>query len=443
MPIFSRRRLRSMLNEFSPNIDEAKRRSIAKSLESKNSKTALAHEAELAFLWALTKTVKATIEPSFPETTRRPDAFVPDLFPSAPAIIEVSAISDDTFSGKEHMNRAAEKIIHFTNSVRRRSGNRLRFEFGQTSYYRNGRYHRVRLVDPNFSLTPSMKNLLRHWLAASNWPDPREIRITEGNTDVVITCHDRRVHPHNRTYCRMPALAYHLRDNPIFRALKRKAEQFARIDSRNLRCVILFDTGSYLLRHLRSFGGIREIGGEAIIWHAVQNLHIDVVCVFSPTYDRPLGILDSHLTRKLIWRITYFDARDTIPTNEYKSLERVVSQLPRPALEGYQARSLHEQGMFKPDSAFRYLPAEVNWRSNGTMTIKVSAKRLHLLLAGKITAVQFADETFRGENEFAARLTQGLAIQSVTFESGGMDKDDDYLVFELDFDFDNTRLDAP
>ena len=76
------------------------------------------------------------------------------------------------------------------------------------------------------------------------------------------------------------------------------------------------------------------------------------------------------------------------------------------------------------------------------MTIKVSAKRMHQLLAGKLTVEQFADETFQGENEFASRLAQGLAIRSVTFESGGLDKDDDYLVFELDFDFDNTRFDA-
>ena len=76
------------------------------------------------------------------------------------------------------------------------------------------------------------------------------------------------------------------------------------------------------------------------------------------------------------------------------------------------------------------------------MTIKVSAKRMHRLLAGKMTVEQFTDETFEGKNEFASRLAQGLAIRSVTFESGGLDKDDDYLVFELDFDFDNTRLDA-
>ena len=307
-----------MLNEFSPYVDQAKRRAIAKSLESKNSKTALAHEAELAFLWALTKTVKATIEPTFHETTRRPDAFVVDLFPSGPAVIDVRAISDDSFSGKEHMNRSAEIVIHFANSVRRRSGHRLHFEFGETSYHRNGRYHRVRLVDSNFSLTPSMKRTLRRWLAAPDWPNPRQVRITEGNTDVVITCHERPVLPHNRTYCRMPAVAYHLEDNPVYKALKRKASQFAKLDRKNLRCVILFDTGSYLLRQLRPFGGVRELGGEAIIWHALQKLHIDIVCVFSPTYDRPLGVFDSHLNRKIIWRVTYFDARGQMPSSEYQ-----------------------------------------------------------------------------------------------------------------------------
>ena len=218
-----------MLDEFSPYVDQAKRRAIAKSLESKNSKTALAHEAELAFLWALTKTVKATIEPTFHETTRRPDAFVVDLFPSAPAVIDVRAISDDSFSGKEHMNRSAEIVIHFANSVRRRSGHRLHFEFGETSYHRNGRYHRDRLVDPKFSLTPSMKSTLRRWLAAPDWPNPRQVRITEGNTDVVITCHERPVLPHNRTYCRMPAVAYDLEDNPVYKALKRKASQFCKV----------------------------------------------------------------------------------------------------------------------------------------------------------------------------------------------------------------------
>ena len=77
------------------------------------------------------------------------------------------------------------------------------------------------------------------------------------------------------------------------------------------------------------------------------------------------------------------------------------------------------------------------------MTIKVSARRIHLLLAGKMSTEEFAEETFRGENPFNSRLAQGLAIQSVRFEAGGLDEDDDYVVFELDFDFSNTRLDAP
>ena len=443
MPLFSRRRLRSMLDELSLHIDEGKRCAIAKCIESKNSKTALAYEAELAFLWALTKTVNAKIEPAFAETRRRPDAFAAALFPSAPAVLEVRAISDDHFSGKDYMNRTAEKIIHFANTVRRRSGLYLHFEFGETSYHRNGHYHRVRLVDPDFSVTPSMKIPLQQWLKARDCPNPRQIRIKEGITDVVITCHERPVHPQSRTFCRMPAVSYHLEDNPVFKALKDKAGQFSKINRKNLRCVILFDTGSYLLRQLRPLGGVYEIGGDTIIWHALHKLKIDLVCVFSPAYDRPLDALTGHLHRKKIWKVTYFDARGDMPAEEYNLLERLASQLPRPALEGYQARSLHEQGVFRPGSTFGCLAAEMKWSSKGPMTIKVSTKRIHLLLAGKISPEEFTQETFRDTNPFASELEKGYSIRSIAFESAGLDADDDYAVFELDFDFGNFRLDTP
>ena len=256
MPFFARRRLRSMLQELSQFVPDEKRRALAKCIDSKNSRIALSHETELAFLWALTRVVQAEIEPQFSETTRRPDALASTLFPSAPAVIEVRAISDDNFSGKEHMNRTAEKIIHFTNAIRRRSGTRLHFEFGETSYYRDGRYHRIRLVDPHFHVTPSMKNQLRDWITAPDWPNPDKIRIREGSTDVIVTCHERRILPHNRTHCRMPAVAYDLEDNPVFKALKDKAKQFGKINRKILRCVVLFDTGSYLLWQLRPFGGV-------------------------------------------------------------------------------------------------------------------------------------------------------------------------------------------
>jgi hypothetical protein len=442
MAVFSRRRLRSMLDQFASHVSDARLLSIAKGLESKNTKTALATEAELAFLWALTRTTKATIEPRFPETTRRPDAFAEALFPSGPAVIEVRCISDDSFSGKEDMNRTADKIIHFANTVRRRSGLRLRFEFGESNNWEKGRYHRIRRVDPNFSVTPSIQRMLRAWLESENWPDPPAIRITEGLTDVVVTCHDARVHPQNRAFCRFPPVAYDLEDNPVFKALKSKASQFARIDRSILRCVILFDAGCSLLWRLRPLGGLWEVGGNAIIQHALRALSIDLVCVFSSTYDRPINVFGSYLDRQKVWRVTYFDDRGEMPAEEYKHLEIVASQLPRPALEGYQARSLHEQGVFKPGSDFGNLPTQMKWSSNGPMIIKVSAKRVHALLAGKISTHEFAKQTFGDKvNQFYFELERGNAIRSVVFEGAGLDEDDDYVVFELDFDFDNVRFD--
>ena len=232
-----------------------------------------------------------------------------------------------------------------------------------------------------------------------------------------------------------------MKDNPLFKALKDKAGQFANIDKKILRCVILFDAGSNLLRRLRPFGAVHEIGGDTIIWHALDKLHIDLVCVFSPTYDQPLNVFGNHLDRQKIWQVTYFDSRGELPQEEYQTLERVASELPRPAHEGYQARSLHEQGVFKPGSDFGYLPCKMEWSTNGPMTIKVSAKQVHSLLAGRISPEEFARKTFHDQqNQFEHELSRNRSIRSVKFEGSGLDEDDDYLVFELDFDFGKVSL---
>ena len=59
-----------------------------------------------------------------------------------------------------------------------------------------------------------------------------------------------------------------------------------------------------------------------------------------------------------------------------------------------------------------------------------------------MSSEDFVKETFRDENPFATQLERGFSIQSVTFESMGLDKDDDYIAFSLDFDFGNTKLDT-
>lgn len=418
-----------MLTELSSFLDFAKFEDIKARLAHTDTKTALAAEGELSILWAISRVAHFEAEPALPDG-HRPDALSNDLFRSGPAVIEIRALSDESFSGREAMDRTANIVAAYADRLRKGAGKHLYFEFGERSYW-NKRYHRERCVDPAFRLTPAIEEQLKTWITAANWPSPPSIRIIDGTTDVVITWKERTVRPF-RTFCGMPPVAYDLEDNPIYKALKKKTKQVRRAPAGTLRCVMLVDAGCDLLRRLRPMSAVHEIGGEAIIRHAIAKLSIDAVIVFSPLRQRQLvfgGRSD------LVWNVSCFDGRETIPDGEYDRLKNLAAQLPRPHLEGYQARDLHKQGGFAPDNRNWHLQTKTI-TGGGKMTIKLSAGLLHEYLAGKIDADRFTEDAFgKMHNLFAAELMRGNAIQNIKFESGGMDEDDDYVVIVLDVDW--------
>ena len=380
-------------------------------------------------LWAISREAHLEVEPALPDG-HRPDALSNDLFRSRPAVIEVRALSDESFSGKEAMDRTANIIAGHADRLRKGAGKHLYFEFAERSYWTT-RYHRERCVDPAFRLTPAIEQQLSVWIKAANWPSPPSIRIAEGRTDVVISWKESTV-PLFRTFCRMPPLAYDLEDNPIYKALKKKSKQVKAAPAGTLRCVILVDAGCDLLRRLRPMSGIHEIGGEAIIRHAIAKLSIDVVVVFSPFRQWQFGFGSRSDLR---WNVTYFDSRETIPDGEYDRLRDLAGQLPRPHFEGYQARDIHKQGGFAADNRNWYLPTTITTRKDGKMTAKLSAELLHQYLAGQLDTDRFRDKVFGNmPNLFASELARGHAIQNVRFESGGIDEDDDYVIIDLDVD---------
>ena len=59
-------------------------------------------------------------------------------------------------------------------------------------------------------------------------------------------------------------------------------------------------------------------------------------------------------------------------------------------------------------------------------------------------ATTFQRQAFSNDrNYFDAELSRGRTIQDVRFESKGLDEDDDYLVFDLDFDWGASALKPP
>lgn len=440
MPIFARRRLQAMLDGLGPTLSVPKANDLLARLENKTTKDALAAEVELGLLWSIQQVADLEVDPKLPNSASRPDAFSGNLFGSGPAIIEITALSDDTFSGGNDMERAANIICQFANGVRKGAGAHLRFQFSEVSFYDKGRYHRKRRIATDFALTPALNDVLRTWLQAPDWPNPDRVRLTDEKIDVVIQWR-RYVHPQGRTFSTMPPVAYHVEDNPVFKALKRKERQLSGTPNETLKCIFLGDAGCRMLRELKPFG-VREVCGEQVIRHFLSRSAIDVVGVFSPY--RSLNAFLGAGSRSPQWKVNLY-TRTTVPSEaDCARIQKMVTVMPRPQLEGYQARSWHQQGMFNPQGKGIYLGCKMTSKS-GSLSISISSRMVLELLAGRITQEQFQDFAFGKDenNQFDCQFKRGMTIQSARLEKGGLDEDDDYLVFDMEPDFGAQSLRNP
>lgn len=444
MPFFSRRRLAQMLDELGPYLSAKRSLDFVNRIEGTRTSTTLAAEVEMAFLWAMSKAVDLEVEPSFPNTSSRVDAFSRNFLRSGPCVVEIRAVSDDTFSGENDMNRIAHKIVELANKARKGTGNHLYFQFREESYYRDGKFYRERLADPKFEISSEVRSALQHWLTnGEDAPQPKTVHLELDRTSVQITFRETPVHPKSRVFCTMPNVAYDYEKNPVFKALKAKSAQFSGIDRKYTRVVVLFDVGCRLLRNLRPYSTFSEISGERIILHAIRRLNVDAVVVLSPQYKTEVGTMLWGADRSKHWNVSILEDERECSDAEYDRLKEAIAYLPRPAFEGYQARSIHEQGLLKPEGNFGVLPGHITtWSgphvSNNEgirMRVKVSARALQQYLAGLLSKAEFESLVFGSHrNEFVAATFNMDSIRNVSFESGGLDEDDDLVVFDLGFD---------
>jgi hypothetical protein len=436
MPIFSRRRLQSMLNELEPHLTVAAQADLLARLEHKNTKDALAAEFEMALLWGMARVAAIQVAPKF--ANNRPDAMSANLFASAPALIEITALSDDTFSGQVDMDRAANIIAQFADRIRKGAGKHLYFEFQEANSFDGERFQRIRRVTPNFKLNLALEASIQTWIRSSHWPTPEAIRVTDEQIDVVIRW-KQFVHPLFRAHSTMPAVAYDLKDNNLFRALEKKEAQLAGTPTGTLKCIFLADAGCRNLRYQDS-SSVAEAGGKQIICSFLASSSIDIVCVFSPHRSaHPIGPVYTSPW----WTATLYDRHEVKPAGEYSKVKALVESLPPPSFEGNQARALHRQGAFHPQANGRYLGTIIQ-SGRSSLTIKISSRLLQEALAGKISIDKFAEIAFgKDSNQFEYQLARGFTIQSSHIEHGGLDEDDDHLVLDFAADPSASALTNP
>jgi hypothetical protein len=339
------------------------------------------------------------------------------------------------------MRRAANIITSFANTLAKRAGRHLHFEFQEESGYippppsqhglfsltARSRYFRRRKITNKFVLTDAMKNGIAAWIKG---PMPRmPMRLTDPEIDVFIEWREREVHPHGNVFSRMPSEAHDLRDNPVWRVLKDKErEQLSGVPEGTRRMIFLCDAGCSLLRHVKPITRHHTtVSGEQVIHAFLAESSIDGVCVFTPR--RRSSNPFERFNNPIIWWVYAFDHRDGITEAEYAKILAVKDLLPVAHLESYQARSLHQQSMFDPQGRGHYVPPQWRRSGSGVERVRVSARAVLEFLAGRLTREQF--QNFGEAGLFEKTLRQGLTISGVTLEATGIENDDDYLVFEF------------
>ena len=423
-----------MLNDLSGNLTHGKSKDLIGRLNQKNDPAQLiGAEIELALVWAIQRRARLEIEPNIGKSRRKPDAFSPDLF-DRPAFIEITTISDEAITGEKKMRRIASKIVEFANTVRRGSGEFLYFDFHEKRYTKDGRLKRDLLVSHDFELDDVIKKDITNWLSSS---PSSSLDVRNDKVSVSIVKRDYKQNRLHNFHSTRPPLIDDVNDNPITRTLREKEKQLCMIKngwlnfwSRKLKVVFLVDAGCTLLRDMagRGLAHHQDNSVEGVIQEFLLRSSLDCVCVFSPHRKNKISLPFSN--KDLAWSVMPFFRPGVNASDMEMNLLALAAELPAPRFEGYQARTIQQQGGFQPQGHGWYLGTRMEPSHEGQVTLTISSRLVQEYLAGRITKEEFEHFAFNDSpNLFESRLRMGWTINHAGVESGGLGEDDDHLVF--------------
>lgn len=421
-----------MLDDLALKLGAEKSRDLLGRLKDKRVEQVLPAEMELALLWVLHGLGDMDVEPEWWGDDSRPDAYTESIVPGLPTVIEILAHSDNAISGEEAMDRVALEISTCANRVSKGVGDHLYFRFCEESGYAEGSYYRRRLAPADYRLSREAERAVSAWLADQRSTAER-LRLIEPGLDVEIERTPYKQTRYHNVFSTMPPETHSIEKNPLAEALKRKLRQLKAAPSGAARIIFLADVGSTLLNRLGTGGEFdptkRRVSGREIIGHFVltNQKRVDGVVVFTPRrLRRALG------SEPIEWTAHSFIV-DALSGRFQDGIQRVCARLPRPRFEGYQARSLFQQGSYSPDRRGWYLGMTFSGGMRGDFEVKVPARALLDLLAGRITEQQFRHFLGQrdGRNDFRHWLDRGMTIAGVSMAPRDLDEDDDHLVLSF------------
>jgi hypothetical protein len=250
--------------------------------------------------------------------------------------------------------------------------------------------------------------------------DPNNPHVTSGHFTYTI-CHDRE-------------------RNPLMHSLRRKARQLKKVISDDLRCIIITDGNSDLLRERLSYAVDQVRADQVITAFLSRNSSIDLVVVITIEHGRNTDAWSFSPGSPEIRVKSQINGQTTRP-EAAKALAKMFARLP--------------EVLPTPVTDLSNAVAQLGWRypaegrpfhgwyslqfhpSNKGVVVRVGSRSLLELLAGRMDSTGFLEEhrhfaagSDPASNVFATMLKQGRMIKEVQVEHRDH-RDDDVLVFHF------------
>jgi hypothetical protein len=413
MAMFTRRVLQTMLDHMAAHLPLEARKKLARELN-RQSSSALGFEWETALLFSFSHIGKIEYEApssqgSGPDITFAEDSATPLRFTA-----DITTVSDD---GLEDANPATRFSVALS---------RLRQKYelpGSTHFTIKGEATGRRYLDRKMYLKlppgPKIEQMLKKHVEPMFKRVRKEKRatdsvaISEPGVDIVVT------YSANQRYGggSYPAYtaAYSLTRNPVYTSLKTKIAQLKKSTPTGPLGIFLCDGGCALLENTQNYAAVVNVGqvvGEFFRQNSSLSFVVILTLAPSPSVNFAAAVNETRITGRVY---TNPQAKSPVSAELLVPLiNKVLAHLPaagaRPleALHWIANARAHEGRPIGPISHGGTLMSQY---------LKVSARKIQEVLAGRITPEQFCSEysyqnsTF--ENPFLKALNQGLTMESV------------------------------
>lgn len=426
MAMFARRVLQTMLDHLAVHLPIEARGKLAHELN-RQASSALGFEWETTLLFGFSHIGKIDYETPSSQGSRPDIAFVERSEAPIRFTADIATVSDD---GLEDDNPAMRFSMAIT---------RLRKKYqlpGSTHYTIKGeatgphyRDRKMRLkLPPGHTIekmlekhvAPVFKRVQEEKLPTAT------IAINEPGVELTVR-YDANQRYGGGSYPSYTA-AYSLTRNPVYTSLKTKAKQLKKVGAADALGIFLCDGSCALLKNTHRHPEAVSVD-QVIKEFFRQNSSVSfvVILVIPPASSAAFADIVNKLQ---ITARVYVNSRAKNALNSATLLaliNRALSHLPRPS-------ATPQDALYWIANADAHEGSPIHTLTQGGSMIKMSARKIQEVLAGRMTPEQF----FRdygppgspSENPFARMLKQGLTIQSANL-TRVPEADDDLLEFRF------------